>query len=317
MTENTNIDNDKACTCPSGDGSLNWPCPQHPAHTAAQQLDLDRLELCAKKGAHVSREEFLALIAQARTAQPAGAEVAAWMTEDGERVVSAATKAGQERDGGASASAMRPYSVPLVRANQPAGAADTTASASRDGVTIPHDVAAHVQHALSLAMAICDAIPTRLHATSEDDPMRHVGMMVNYQESTGAHGYAVIRDAREAFNNAVSAAPVAAQQAAAVAAPIQFYRRNEDEVWRETTTEHVAHLQALPGCAYEFRTLYTAPTAGAATTSEDAPLYSTRQDAARYRFLEEQCRTGTYRGVISREAIDAAMRAAQQEGGNA
>lgn len=31
------------------------------------------------------------------------------------------------------------------------------------------------------------------------------------------------------------------------------------------------------------------------------------QDAKRYRFLEYQCRTGTYRGIISREAIDAAM----------
>jgi hypothetical protein len=31
------------------------------------------------------------------------------------------------------------------------------------------------------------------------------------------------------------------------------------------------------------------------------------KDAARYRFLEAQCRLGTYRGIISREAIDAAM----------
>lgn len=42
----------------------------------------------------------------------------------------------------------------------------------------------------------------------------------------------------------------------------------------------------------------------------EQPLYSTRMDAARYRFLEEQCRTGTYRGIISRKAIDAAMSAA-------
>ena len=26
-----------ACTCPSGDGSLRWPCPQHPAPPIAQQ----------------------------------------------------------------------------------------------------------------------------------------------------------------------------------------------------------------------------------------------------------------------------------------
>jgi len=27
------------CTCPSGDGSLRWPCPSHPASHDAQQLD--------------------------------------------------------------------------------------------------------------------------------------------------------------------------------------------------------------------------------------------------------------------------------------
>lgn len=41
--------------------------------------------------------------------------VAAWMTEDGERVVTASTKEGITRDGGASASAMLPYTVALGR----------------------------------------------------------------------------------------------------------------------------------------------------------------------------------------------------------
>ena len=35
-------------------------------------------------------------------------------------------------------------------------------------------------------------------------------------------------------------------------------------------------------------------------------------DAGRYRFLEYQCNTGEYRGIISRNAIDAAMKESQQ-----
>lgn len=37
------------------------------------------------------------------------------------------------------------------------------------------------------------------------------------------------------------------------------------------------------------------------------------KDAERYRFLEHLCATGTYRGIISRKAIDAAMLAAAPE----
>lgn len=43
---------------------------EHSAPVA--QIDLDRLERCAKKGAHVSRDEFLQLIALARAGQQAG-----------------------------------------------------------------------------------------------------------------------------------------------------------------------------------------------------------------------------------------------------
>lgn len=57
-------------------------------------------------------------------AAAADQKVCAWMTEDGERVVSATTKEGQVRDGGASASAMRPYTVPLVRVGAAAAGED-------------------------------------------------------------------------------------------------------------------------------------------------------------------------------------------------
>jgi len=45
-------------------------------------------------------------------------EVVAWMTEDGTRVVSAATKRGGEEDGGAIRSSLAPYCVPLFRAER-------------------------------------------------------------------------------------------------------------------------------------------------------------------------------------------------------
>lgn len=54
-----------------------------------------------------------------------------------------------------------------------------------------------MQRALTLAMEICDAVPSRAHEAPEGDPLRSIGMLVNYQEATGAHGYAVIRDALE------------------------------------------------------------------------------------------------------------------------
>jgi hypothetical protein len=47
--------------------------------------------------------------------------------------------------------------------------------------------------------------------------------------------------------------------------------------------------------------------AGASQERADA-----EKDAARYRFLETQCKAGTYRGIISREAIDAAILAAKE-----
>ena len=49
------------------------------------------------------------------TAAQAEQPAAAWMTEGGERVVSASTMEGARRDGGAMLSSMRPYTVKLVR----------------------------------------------------------------------------------------------------------------------------------------------------------------------------------------------------------
>ncbi len=79
---------------------------------------------------------------------------------------------------------------------------------------LPADVEQKVQAALTLAMAICDAVPSHLHATSEDGPLRHVGRLANYQEESGAHGYAAIRDAKELFEKAglVGEAPAAPEQ---------------------------------------------------------------------------------------------------------
>ncbi|WP_324622601.1 hypothetical protein [Delftia lacustris] len=49
--------------------------------------------------------------------------VAAWMTPEGDRVVTAETMDGARKDGGASLSSLRPYTVALVRAGEPAAAA--------------------------------------------------------------------------------------------------------------------------------------------------------------------------------------------------
>lgn len=56
--------------------------------------------------------DFVFQLANALAAQPA----AAWMTEDGQRVVTAQTMDGARRDGGAMLSSLRSYSIPLVRA---------------------------------------------------------------------------------------------------------------------------------------------------------------------------------------------------------
>lgn len=55
--------------------------------------------------------------------QAAPAAVAAWMTPEGDRVVTEATMAGARKDGGAMLSSMRPYTVALVRAIDAARAA--------------------------------------------------------------------------------------------------------------------------------------------------------------------------------------------------
>jgi hypothetical protein len=91
---------------------------------------------------------------------------------------------------------------------------------------------------------------------------------------------------------------------------------------RALTADEVMHYKAMIAGMEAARGL-------TATTSEDAPLYSTRQDAARYRWLrnpDPQPHRGLdvldddhniIEGKALDAAIDAAMRATQQEGGNA
>lgn len=63
------------------------------------------------------------LYAGAAPAAVAPQGVAAWMTPEGDRVVTAETMDGARKDGGASLSSLRPYTVALVRAGEPAAAA--------------------------------------------------------------------------------------------------------------------------------------------------------------------------------------------------
>lgn len=46
-------------------------------------------------------------------------EVVAWMTEDGERVITNKSRGTAMRDGGAIKSSVQPFSVPLARASRP------------------------------------------------------------------------------------------------------------------------------------------------------------------------------------------------------
>lgn len=70
-------------------------------------------------------EKLKARIARAGAASAAVSPqgVAAWMTPEGDRVVTAETMDGARKDGGASLSSLRPYTVALVRAGEPAAAA--------------------------------------------------------------------------------------------------------------------------------------------------------------------------------------------------
>jgi hypothetical protein len=96
---------------------------------ALTAAELDKLEARAKDEKSegyalmaLKHATVLTLIAQARAAEqaaPAATDapsIAAWMTEDGERVVPAATMDGARRDGGAMLSTMRAYTVALMRA---------------------------------------------------------------------------------------------------------------------------------------------------------------------------------------------------------
>lgn len=70
------------------------------------------VSICGERQLAEKRRAFLASV-RAHTA------VAGWAhEEDPTRVISAAQKAQAERDGGASASSVRLYSVPLVRGGQ-------------------------------------------------------------------------------------------------------------------------------------------------------------------------------------------------------
>ena len=73
-------------------------------------------------GKKTLRQVIKVLASAAQPAAAPDANVAAWMTPEGDRVVSAKTMAGARNDGGAILSGLRSYSVPLVRAGaaQPA-----------------------------------------------------------------------------------------------------------------------------------------------------------------------------------------------------
>jgi hypothetical protein len=63
---------------------------------------------------------------------------------------------------------------------------------------ISRDIAYQALSALGHAMTICDGVPTKVHL-SDDSALKYLGLMVNYQEGTGHHGYRMIQDALAAL----------------------------------------------------------------------------------------------------------------------
>lgn len=87
-------------------------------------------------------------------------------------------------------------------------------------VSGPTEQMQQFRYALEVAMQICDAVPTRLHESRENQQLAHLGMLVNARPD-GMQGYAIIRDALDAARAATpeilfqcaSAAPVSGQDA--------------------------------------------------------------------------------------------------------
>lgn len=133
--------------------------------------------------------------------------------------------------------------------------------------------------ALTHAMAICDAVPSRLHENKENSQLAHLGRLVNCQPD-GSHGYAMIRDAIATIATIIPSAfcpdcgkrnqgvhtcspAYAVEQADRVRAariepaePVLLGRSPEDTAWQELTQVEFGHASAN---GFEARKLYAAP----------------------------------------------------------
>lgn len=113
-----------------------------------------------------------------------------------------------------------------------------------------------VRQALTLAMAICDAVPSRAHEAPEDDPLRTIGMLVNYHEADGMHGravmhgYAVIRDALESLDRDAEDEASWLPTVEAVAALPEGVRTYVQQL--ETVVERAASPSAAPALIQAF-----------------------------------------------------------------
>lgn len=99
-----------------------------------------------------------------------------------------------------------------------------------------------VEQALTLAMAICDAVPSRAHQLPDGEPMKHLGKLVNHQEDTGQHGYAVIRNALVEVTAHLARQSAAEQPAASIDTP-KFRMMLSD--WATTNCEDEAATKRL------------------------------------------------------------------------
>jgi hypothetical protein len=313
-TENRNTE----CTCPSGDGSLRWPCPQHPTGTEAGfDLDLNKLVVGIDDVLREHTELSTAVIddvtpklieaveaALARRAAPATTDSASGEYERGYAVgwddghIAGREKA---RASLAPVSAQPGYKlVPM----------EPTPEMQQAGHDTP---GAHMYNASYRAMVAAAPVSAQQGAAVVEIKRRLRNMIANHDSFEEGYGWAltIVENVEHEF-----AAKAPAAQADLSATGLL-------KLWRDAEAQATDTMPA----PFHFARMLLA--ASPASTPEAAPEQQQAKAGDRLiravrNVLAEGNRGTSGRIILDRyteqelrEAIDAAMRATQQEGGNA
>lgn len=173
-----------------------------------------------------------------------------------------------------------------------------------------------VRNALTLAMAICDAVPNRAHLSPEHDPLRHLGKLVNFQEDTCAHGYAVIRNAQDWLEVlarlSTSGAPVTAEPVAWLEAEPSARGMQAKDVLCSMMYSTRVHTSGAPCTSNPVWPLYAAPVSAPAPADRDAIRNEAYEDAAALcdRFAKREMHPAECAGAIRMMKSKSMVRAA-------